>query len=359
MENNNPAQGAKNTSTPNPGVTPLSPSEQSRATPNVGADTKKTKLSINCSIRRRPSLIGLPGTDPNARIYKIGASIDSRTRKNLKGVDGIVESKFMPSIIGTNVNDNSFQEKINEYWGNIGVLIPADEDFLKEEVRGKIIKIDLTVTGAALATKVEAETDIEKKVNMIKEGIEGDLITIAYDHVPDFILLCYALKYSKVAKDFTLLDRSPKIHFYIYNKSASVKAKLTTIQLRNKAITEFAKLAENEEKVNQLLVIFNKLPNEYDTFDDKLIELDSVYNLNIANMQKFVDAMEDTDLALKYLITYAVKKGKLHNPPNTDAYYYNQVMLGGSMYDAVLYLKNEDNTDARLIKETLIKEIKD
>lgn len=356
MENNptNPQAGAINS-----GTTATSASAQSKAMPNVGATNPKFKLSINCSIRRRPSLIGLPGTDPNDRIYKIGASLDARTRKNLKGVDGAVEALFMPSIIGTNIADNSFQDKVNEYWGNIGVFIPADESFLREEVRGKVLKIDYEVTGQALKERIDGQTDIEAKVELIKEGLANKVVTVEYSHVPDFILLCYCLKYSKVAKDFTYLDKSPKILFYIYNKASAIKAKLNTIDLRNKAIKVFTELANDENKINQLLVMFNKLPNEYDTLDDKLIALDAEYNTSNLNMEKFVKFAEDDQLDIKYLITYAVKKGKLNNPSNTEAYYYNQVLLGRTLQEAVLYLSDTGNTDAVTIKDTLKREIKD
>lgn len=343
----------------NSGVTAQSPSQQSKQMANVGATNTKFKLSINCSIRRRPSMIGLPGTDPNDRVYKIGASLDARTRKNLKGVDGGVEAKFMPSIIGTNLNDNSFQDKINEYWGNVGVFVPADETFLREEIRGRVIKIDYTVTGESLKTRIDTQTDIEEKIELIKQGIENDTVTIEYTHVPDFILLCYCLKYSKVAKEFSYLDKSPKILFYIYNKASAVKAKLNTIDLRNKAIKVFTELADDENKINQLLVMFNKLPNEYDTLDDKLIALDMEYNTSNLNMEKFVRFAEDKQLDIKYLITYAVKLGKLNNPSNTEAYYYNQVLLGRTLQEAVLYLSDEGNTDAVTIKDTLKREIKE
>ena len=341
------------------GVTPLSAMQQSKVTANTSTDSSEHTLVINCAIRRRPALVGLPGTDPNDRVYKIGSSIDQRTKKNLKGIEGELEEKFMPSIVGISHKDNSFQEKINEYWGNISSFIPAEDTVLRDELRGKVLRIQCTVKGKANKDKIESEVDIEKKVELIKKGVEKGLITIDFNDVPDFVLLAYCLRYSRVAKDVSLLDMSPKILFYIYNKAAAVKTKLNTIELRNKAIQLFTGLKDDEQKVNALLVMFNLLPTDFDDLDDKLIALDLEYNKSFDTMRTFVDYCEDKNLNMKFLIAYAVQKGKLNRPSNTDSYYYNQVMIGRSLEDAVLYLNDEGNAEAGIIKENLIKETKD
>ncbi len=93
--------------------------------------------------------------------------------------------------------------------------------------------------------------------------------------------------------------------------------------------------------------------------DDKVIALDRYYNKNIESMERFVNWAKDTDLNLKYLVRYATQKGKLMSPSNTDAYYYNQVLLGKNLNETVLYLKDETNAEAQAIKRTLEKEIKD
>lgn len=342
------------------GVTGTSAVQQSKETPNAGADSNKTyKLSIQCAIRRKPTTVGLPGTDPNDRNYKIGSSIDHTTAKNLKGIDGELEQKFMPAILGMNLTDNNFQAKVDEYWGNIGVFVPAEDPFLKEEERGKVLKINYTVVGENRRNKIDNEPNIEVKIDMIKKCILNGTVTLDYDSIGDFILLCYCLKYSRVAKEVSHLDRSPKILFYIYNKSSAVKVRLNTIELRNKAIQYFNEVKENETKVNALLVMFDDLPTMYDDLDDKVIALDKYYNKNTESMHKFVEWARDTDLDLKYLIRYATQKGKLMRPSNTDAYYYNQVLLGKNINEAVLFLKDTTNSEAKAIKDTLEREIKD
>lgn len=335
-------------------------SQQSKQMQNAGTtDNSIGTVSIQCCIRRKPSLVGLPGSDPKERMYKIGSSIDTVSKKSLKGVTGEVEKKYMPLIVGINSTDNDFQTRVNEYWANIGVFIPADDPNLKAEQQGKVINIKLTVKGGVLKNKIESETDIAKKIEFINDGISNNLITLAEDAVTDYILLCYCIKYSRVAKDISLLHMSPKIFFYIYNRTTATKVQLSSIEIRNKAINFFMKIKDNEDKVNQLLVMFNLLPTNYETLDDKIIALDEIYNKTQANMEKFANLENDSTLALKYLVIYATKKGKLHNPELTDAYYYNQVLLGKTLDDSVRFLADKSNTEAQQIRETLEREIKE
>ena len=355
MENNQKPTAPETT-----GISQQSAVQQSKAMDNVAADsTKEFKLSIQCAIRRKPTTVGLPGTDPNDRNYKIGSSIDNTTKKNLKGIDDELERKFMPAILGMNLTDNTFQAAVDEYWGNIGVYVPAEDPFMKEEERGKVLKINYTVKGENRKNKIDGEPNIETKINMIKKCIIDGTVTLDYASVADFILLCYCLRYSRVAKEISHLDRSPKILFYIYNKSSAVKTRLNTIELRSKAIEYFNLVKDDEVKVNALLVMFDDLPTMYDDLDDKVIALDRYYNKNIESMERFVNWAKDTDLNLKYLVRYATQKGKLMSPSNTDAYYYNQVLLGKNLNETVLYLKDETNAEAQAIRRTLEKEIKD
>lgn len=356
MDNQNKPQAGTNTGT----IAPLqTPAQQSKATENAGADTTTIfNVPLHCSIRRKASLIGLPGTDPNDRVYKIGSSLDSTTAKNLKGISDELERMYMPAIIGVSSTDNNFQTLVNEYWGNISVFIPADDPSLKAEDQGKILKINLQVSGSKLKDAIEAEIDIAKKIELINQYIVKGRITLTHSQIPDYILLCYCIKYNRVARDISLVNMSPKIFFYIYNKSTAIKSQLNSIELRSKAIDFFRELRTNEEKLDQMLVMFNLLPTTFESVDDKLIALDSEYNKSNVNLARFVEYMSDPQLEIKYLILYATKKGKLTNPSNTESYYYNQVPLGKTLNEAILYLNNDTNSEAVAIRETLKKELK-
>ena len=317
------------------------------------------RVPIQCAIRRKLSLVGLPGADPNERIYKLGSSLDSKTGKNLKGIEGELEKKYMPSIIGINYTDNHFQKEINEYWGNIGVLIPADESHLREDEKGKVIRFTILVKGKALKETIEGEGDIEKKLNIINSGIEKGIINLEQESdISDYLLLNFALKNKEVAKDISLANNSPKIKYYLFNKNIAVKQRMNIIQLKSKAMDLFTEVQNDDNKVNALLVMFGLLPTDFDTAMDRVIALDAEYSKSPETMQKFVDYASDEDLDLKYLIKLATKKGKVTNPSNTDAYYYNQVLLGKNINEAVLFLK-DDASENRNIKSALEREVKE
>lgn len=349
----------ENQNTSNTNAPIQSPSEVAKAMNVVPTDKSAQTFILQCAIRRKQSLVGLPGSDPNERVYKIGSSLDSITKKNLKGITGELEKMFMPAIIGVNHSDNGFQTLVNSYWGDISVFVPADDAALKPEEQGKVIRVPFTLKGRALKDKVEAATDIKVKVDLLNDALENGDARINDEKETDYILLNYCLKYNRVAKDISLVGMSPKIFFYIYNKNVATKVQLSGIELRSKAINFFTEIRGNESKVNQVLVMFDLLPTSFDDLDDKLIALDEAYNKNTYNMQKFVEMVSDKNLEIKYLITYATRKGKLTNPALSEAYYYNQVLLGKTLEEAVLFLNDTTNAEAQAIKTTLEREIKD
>ena len=360
----NTNKGVQSNVTATPSNTPAKQNTESLTgtaiTPNpVQSLDTVFRVPIQCAIRRKLSLVGLPGADPNERIYKLGSSLDSKTGKNLKGIEGELEKKYMPSIIGINYTDNHFQKEINDYWGNIGVLIPADESHLREDEKGKVIRFTILVKGKALKETIEGEGDIEKKLNIINSGIEKGTINLEQESdISDYLLLNFALKNKEVAKDISLANNSPKIKYYLFNKNIAVKQRMNIIQLKSKAMDLFTEVQNDDNKVNALLVMFGLLPTDFDTAMDRVIALDAEYSKSPETMQKFVDYASDENLDLKYLIKLATKKGKVTNPSNTDAYYYNQVLLGKNINEAVLFLK-DTASENRNIKSALEREVKE
>ena len=108
----NTNKGVQSNATTTPSNTPVKQNTESltgtTVTPNpVQSLDTVFRVPIQCAIRRKLSLVGLPGADPNERIYKLGSSLDSKTGKNLKGIEGELEKKYMPSIIGINYKETS------------------------------------------------------------------------------------------------------------------------------------------------------------------------------------------------------------------------------------------------------------
>jgi len=63
----------------------------------VKEDFAKYLITVEVAIRRRPGMVGLPGADPAERVYRIGSSLDARSRGALKGISG--ELKFLLCLV--------------------------------------------------------------------------------------------------------------------------------------------------------------------------------------------------------------------------------------------------------------------
>lgn len=306
-----------------------------------------TKCKILCSIRRIPETGNSRGEDFSEKIWKIGASLDRKTKGNLKGVSGDLELLFMPEMIGLSHNDPKFREGVQEYWSNIGRVVPADENYLKEHERGIPLEIVFTLIGTARKEKFNALIGIESKLNFLNECllIETDGRPVAkldYESTSDYLLLNYCLKYSKVAKSIEYIYHSAKIEFYIYEKSKAISNQLSLIDLRHSAMDCYKQLENDSTKTNGVLLIFNKNPHEYDSELDKLLEIDSLYNRSKSDMETFVKYIQNKNWKMIYIINEAVKQNKLRNPNNSTVYYYNDIVIGSSLDDACAYLLSDD-----------------
>lgn len=327
--------------------------------PAAVKDLTKYLVNVQCAIRRKPGLTGLPGSDPNERIYKLSAALSASSGKNLKGIETSLEQLLLPRIVAVSNTDPKFTEACDAYWGNISTIIPADEPYQKESEKGKVLKFSLRVVGKRLKEVLDNENDPTRKVDIISEALlNGNAEFADEDRIADFLLLAFALKNKDVAKEYSMLLSSPKIKFYIYNKASATKASYDKVQLKQKANEFFALIQDDDKKLDTMLVMFNLLPSDFETTIDKILALDEAYTANEESMKKFVSLQDDTDLDIKYLIKLAVKENKLKNPVNTDAYYYNDnILIGRTLTEAIAYLK--DNTpESTNVRFTLEKELK-
>jgi hypothetical protein len=366
-DNSTPDITGTTNATPIPSTPPTSDTTLIASTPSTTPDESKHQCSVVCSIRRKPNNTALPGQDPAERTYKVGASLDLKTRANLKGVTGDLEMLFMPSLIGISDNDPLFRRNVDDYWASISRPVPHDEVFLKDHEKGIAINIKLTVLGKARKERLDSIIGIEDKVAKVNELIqlgitkstrENPVVYVKVDDesVSDYLLLNYCLRYSKVANKFEDIDKSPKIDFYIFEKAASVKAQLNKIELRNTAVALMQDLATNSRRIDAVLLMFSLNPKDFDTDTDKLLKIDELaFSEPVENMVNFVNYAKDEQWEDKYLVYQAVRLNKVRNAPNTTSYYFNDDLLGLTLSDAVNFLNNEEK--GKKYKETLLREI--
>lgn len=320
----------------------------------VPKDNNYYNCTIQCCIRRKPNMMSLPGQDPAEKIYRIGSALDSKTRRDLKGISGDLERMFMPSIVGLSSNDPKFGEAVSEYWSSIARVVPHDEPFLKDYEKGIKFNIIVRVLGKAKKERLDALGKVNEKIEWLNENLIKSQLTpigekteeryfaiLEHDSISDFLFLNYCLKYPKVANNFESVNNSPKIEFYIFEKELAVKTQLSLIDLRNKAIDCYRALESDEMRINSVLLSFNKNPKDFDTITDKLIELDDIYIKNPDSMRKFIKYCDDSNWKIKYLINKAVLEQKLRIPVNSSAIYYNDTLLGMNIEEASIFLTTD------------------
>lgn len=324
-------------------------------------DTNRYQVIIDCCIRRKSNLVGLPGQDPNERIYKIGSSLDTKTRSSLKGVTGVLEERFMPEMIGLSSTDPAFRRAIDEYWSGISREVPADEPFLKDYEKGIKLNLLFIVRGKTRKENIDKAITVEDKIRLLDSYLstkdeQNYFADIDYTSVSDYLLLKYCLVYSKVANSFKDIDKSPKIDFYIFEKAVAVSYQMGIIEAKKKAMDLYQSLIDDERRLNSVLLSFKVNPDDYQTEIDKALKIDELYNASISNLHAFISYAEDDGWEDKLLINQSVAKGKLRNPTNSTIYYYGDVMLGLTLDEAVAYLnQTEKGAD---IKTNLLVELK-
>jgi len=305
---------------------------------------------IKCSIRRRPNLPkGIPGESPLSRTYKLSASLAKGGRGPLKGITGVLERIIMPSIVNVNPNEPDFYNKVNHYWNEIGVLIPADEEAIGKD-KGKVVEIR-GVLSAGAKKQLEAKETIEARIEFLKEAIVKEHAIIFEEHIPDFLLLSFALLRSSVANRFEDVYKSTSILFYISDSDSTIKQKLSFIEKVGKASKVFNTVAEDDIKVKSLLTLLKVDMVDLDTPEERIIALHQHYSTP-ANVDKFLAYVEDRDLTLKYLVSTAIMYQNLREQPNTGNIYYNDILIGKGLDQAVSYLKSPEK-EAREILRTL------
>lgn len=308
--------------------------------------TVKTVLAI----RRKPGLVGLPGDDPTNYNLKVGSAL--KGDGPLRGLDREEEKKYLPIVTNTFPEDyQHWLESTKNYWSNISVPVPADEETPNNDnLKGKILKFTVVFRSKQIAEEYKVAS-LEKKASIVKKSGE------VTEGISNYILFRYCLVYGRVANSFEDIGKSYKIRFYLYSKDQELKREHSIFKQRTNATRAFLEIMEDEKMINSVLRMFGVNPETFDSLGEKHLRLDKFKN---EKPSKFLDFIKDKDLSIKASIKRAVELGVIYNPTNTESYYYgadNDVLIGASLLDAVLYLKSDDEKKKQ-VRDSIIAQIK-
>lgn len=302
------------------------------------------------AIRRKPGLVGLPGDDPINYNFKVGSSM--KGVDCLRGLNRQEEVKYLPSLINIFPEDTQhWLQATRDYWSNISVFVPSDEETTDNKLRGKVLQFTVSFKSAKIADDYKSAT-LEQKVSIIQKS-GGEIV----EGISDYVLFRYCLVYGRVANSFEQIYNSPRIRFYLYSRDQEMKIEHNIFQERIKATKVFLDILTDEKTVDAVLRMFGKKPESFETLGEKHLEVDKI-KTNTPRL--FIDYVNDKDLRLKASIKRAVELGIIYNPTNTDSYYYgadNDILIGSSLLDAVLYFKSEDEKKKQ-IRDSIVQQLK-
>jgi len=320
----------------------------------------KVELSV-----RRKRVIGLPGDDVMFHKSKIGSSLKGVSA--LRGMSHLEEIKYLPDVIGISPQDNEWRMRAQEYWNNISVIVPSD-GLSTSKLQGREMRFTVAFKNEADKLNFDKVIDFEEKVKLLKELHSKEITVIVNDEkktiigaceivegVSDYILFRYCLVYSKVANRVQDIHKSPKIDFYLYSKDTEIKTSHANLKNRIMANNAFAEIMEKESIVDAVLIMFNQNLTSFENLADKHLALEALIK---ESPEVFLEYMKDKNLSIKSSIKKAVEAGIIHNPVNSTNYYFgenNEIKMGDSVMDVVLFLQDEKNKVTKDIISTRLK----
>lgn len=308
--------------------------------------------TVELSIRRK-NMVGLPGDDPTLHNLKIGSALKAKSNTPLRGLEYEEEVKYLPEIIGYAPSDTEWRKMTSEYWNNISVPIPAD-GLTPEKLQGKILTFKVGFVNESDKKAFDSVFDFEEKANILKK-LNSDNKCEVVTGVNDYILFRYCLVYKKVANKIEDVNKSPRIQFYLYSKQNEIKTNHQAFKARVQANNKFAEILMKEDIINAVLLLFGQDVKAFEDLQEKHIVLEGLIKQDPA---KFLSFVEDSNLEIKAKIKKAVELRIIHSPVHTDSYYYgdnNEVLLGTTLTDAVLFWNNDKNKEIIGVIESRLK----
>jgi hypothetical protein len=233
-------------------------------------------------------------------------------RQPLKGFTPKEEKEFMRELLDVSPDHNDWPKHSKEFWADL--------------------TIPVTFTG------VELEI-----------GLDDDGVPLS---IMDYIKYRFAVKHPHVALTEAEMLQDFSKRFYIQDLARDDKVKNNQIQFKKDADREFIKLSSSKKNMARVLrLISNTNP---DRLTEEQVE-NSLYELKTANPKKFLKIVKDKNLELKAEIDEMITAGVLRKIGN-QVIFIDEV-LGDTMDDSVVHLKDKKNSGKLTILRAKLKEL--
>ena len=183
----------------------------------------------------------------------------------------------------------------------------------------------------------------------LEVGIHEDGSPIS---IMDYLKYKFALKHPYVALTEEEMNGDFNKRFYIQDLSREDKVKNTQIQFKKDADKEFIKLAANPKNMKRVLrLLSNTNP---DRLTDEQVE-NALYEIKNAKTKQFLRIAKDKNLEIKAEIEEMVTASVLRKIGN-QIIFIDEV-LGETLDDAVVFLKDKKNSGTLTILRAKLKEL--
>jgi hypothetical protein len=170
--------------------------------------------------------------------------------------------------------------------------------------------------------------------------------------IMDYLKYKFALKHPYVALTKEEMESDFNKRFYIQDLSREDKVKNNGIQFKKDADKEFIKLSGNPKNMRRVLrLLSNTNPAR---MTDEQVE-NSLYELKNAKTKKFLKIAKDKNLEIKAEIEEMVSASVLRKIGN-QIIFIDEV-LGNTLEDTVVYLKDKKNSGTLTILRAKLKEL--
>jgi hypothetical protein len=231
-------------------------------------------------------------------------------RQPLKGLSLEDEKKYLNGILDVSPDHQDWPKHTKRYWAEMSIPVGF--------------------------TGVELEIGTDSKGEPLR--------------IMDWLKYQFAIKHPYVAMSEKEMIGRQK--FYILDTTKAEKSKFNSIQLRKDADKEFIKLSSDKKGMKRVLRLISD--HNPDRLTDEQIET-ALYDIKDKEPKRFIKIAIDKHLEIKAEIEEMVSAGVLRKIGN-QIIFIDEV-LGETMEDTVVYLKNKKNSGKLTTLRAKLKEV--
>jgi len=233
-------------------------------------------------------------------------------RQPLKGFSPADEKKFMKEILDVSPDHNDWPKHSKQFWAELTIPVGF--------------------------------TGVELEVGKDDNGMPISIM--------DYIKYSFAVKHPHVALTREEMDSDFNKRFYIQDTTRDDKVKNNQIKLKKDADREFIKVSSNNENMKRILRLMSS--TNPDRMSIEQVE-NALYELKNSQPKKFLRVATDKNLELKAEVEHMISAGVLRKIGN-QVIFIDEV-IGDTMEDSVVYLKDKKNSGTLTILRSKLKEL--